>query len=190
MVNTWLTSDLHLSHAKLAELRGFDSIEEHNKTIKDNYFKLVKPDDHVYFLGDLTSGGSKTIAPMLEELATWPGKKRLAPGNHDPISPIHRTSEKWEPLYREVFESVQHFYKKKYSGKYFLLMHFPRTQDHTSDVRYKEFRMTEWDGWRIHGHTHSNIKRQGNEICVCLEAWDLNPVSISQIIELVEDTDE
>jgi calcineurin-like phosphoesterase family protein len=35
MSNIWFTSDLHLGHQKVSEIRGFDSVEAHDVAISE-----------------------------------------------------------------------------------------------------------------------------------------------------------
>ncbi len=51
----WFTSDLHFGHNKefLYKPRGFNSIEEHDETIINNFNSVVSNDDEVFILGDL-----------------------------------------------------------------------------------------------------------------------------------------
>lgn len=51
----WFSSDLHFGHNKdfIYQARGFNSIEEHDKAIVDNWNSIVDEDDDVYLLGDL-----------------------------------------------------------------------------------------------------------------------------------------
>ena len=62
----YFSSDFHISHQKLAEIRGFETKEEHNEYIKDMWNSTVKKDDVVYLLGDMSSGGKTSTLESLE----------------------------------------------------------------------------------------------------------------------------
>lgn len=54
MSAVYFLSDLHLGHKNICKFRtGFNSVEEHNALIKENYHKRVTKRDTVYFLGDV-----------------------------------------------------------------------------------------------------------------------------------------
>lgn len=49
----YFTSDLHLGHRLVADLRGFDSTDEHDFTIVENINKDVHKNDKLFILGDV-----------------------------------------------------------------------------------------------------------------------------------------
>lgn len=51
----YFTSDLHFNHNQpfLYEPRGFSSIVEHDYEIIERWNSTIKPEDTVYFLGDI-----------------------------------------------------------------------------------------------------------------------------------------
>ena len=62
MVNIWAWSDTHFDHNNTivlfkrhngTPLRGFSSLQEMNETMVERHNSLVKPQDHVYHLGDV-----------------------------------------------------------------------------------------------------------------------------------------
>lgn len=122
--NVWFTSDLHIGHRMVAELRGHTT-ETHDNILADNWDKLVKPADQVWVLGDISAGGSKSQRTALEWIATRPGAKHLIAGNHDGCAPMHRNSHKWLPVYMQAFESVAHAARRRHNGGNILLSHYP-----------------------------------------------------------------
>ena len=54
----FITSDLHFGHKNILEYdkRPFSSIEEHDESLIENWNSLVRPQDLVYCLGDITLG--------------------------------------------------------------------------------------------------------------------------------------
>lgn len=59
-------------------IRPFSSIEEHDETIIENHNKLVKPEDRVYFMGDIAIGRQH-----IQKIGRMNGRKKLIKGNHD-----------------------------------------------------------------------------------------------------------
>lgn len=56
-MNRYYISDLHLGHQKLADMRGFDSVQDHDDFILSELAKL-KAKDTLWLLGDLAMGNS------------------------------------------------------------------------------------------------------------------------------------
>lgn len=191
MTTIWHSSDHHFGHELVSNLRGFNSTDEHDQAIIENYIKNVKADDIVFFYGDLSGGSNGKTRRALEIISKLPGKKRLIPGNHCPIHPLHRDWWKWVNDYAAVFDAVSPFMVRRINGEKLLQIHFPRTKDHTENPRYNAFRMSDWTGWRIHGHTHekSQLNRDEKEIHVGLDAWNGCPVPEDAIIELMKSND-
>ena len=81
------TSDLHLGHPKVAEIRGFESTDEHDEHLAWRWRTFVHEHDVVYVLGDVSGDGGQAHA--LEILRGLPGEKRLILGNHDAAHPLH-----------------------------------------------------------------------------------------------------
>lgn len=78
----FFTSDLHLGHKNVLKLcdRPFDSIEQMDACLIDNWNSKVTNNDTVYILGDLMFRNS---VPPEEYLSKLKGKKHLIRGNHD-----------------------------------------------------------------------------------------------------------
>lgn len=65
-MTTYFTSDPHFGHRKVAEIRGFDSPEEHDAALAANWRAVVRPGDKVWVLGDLAMSSPRTPWP------SWP----------------------------------------------------------------------------------------------------------------------
>lgn len=184
MSTVYYTSDFHLGHEKIAQMRGFDTVAEHDAAILDRWRETVGPRDIVHLLGDMTGGGK--IDEMLETVAALPGIKHLVPGNHCPVHPSNRRAARWQRRYLEVFESVQPFARHKIGGHDVLLSHFPYTEDHTETPRYTQYRLADEDRWLLHGHTHSPRKVSSpREIHVGVDAWDFAPAAREAIAAII-----
>lgn len=180
----WFTSDAHLGHKFVAELRGFASVEEHDAVLLDNWAKAVGPDDQVWVLGDLA------LARWLEALDTLqklPGHKHLIPGNHDKCHGMYRDSTKYLPIYLEAFESVQLFARRRINGHSVMLSHLPFSLDRGLEPRYVEYRLRDCGSKLLHGHTHakSQISEDGREVHVGVDAHSFAPVSLDEVAALL-----
>ena len=78
----FFTSDTHFGHSKIIDYckRPFSSIEEHDKTLIQNWNNAVGQDDTVFHLGDFAYGNSQFIANIIKQLN---GNIILIKGNHD-----------------------------------------------------------------------------------------------------------
>lgn len=75
-------ADYHFGHANVIRFdkRPFNSAEEMDKTMIDNWNDVVGKDDTVYILGDFCWNTEERWIEILDQLN---GKKVLIRGNHD-----------------------------------------------------------------------------------------------------------
>lgn len=189
MSQIWLTADLHLGHANIARLRGFDDVDEHDEVLAANWDRVIKEIDQVWVLGDVSMSGTRTVGNALYWIADRPGIKHLIAGNHDSCHPMHHEAHKWQRVYLEVFKSVQQSAVRKVDGNKLLLSHFPYANggDHTIEERYTQWRFQDAGLWLIHGHTHSSAKVRCRQIHVGVDAHDLAPVSANWVDGIVRE---
>lgn len=175
MPNIFLASDHHFSHPGMLKftredgtpLRSFGSVEEMDQHMIDRHNAVVKPNDLVYFLGDVTC--SKTEDP-LKNLYALAGRKVLIKGNHD-----HHPLQ----VYSRHFEDVKGLHEL--SGM--VLTHVPL---HPASV-------ARW-GVNVHGHMHTNnVRLENGELdpryfCVCMEQIDYTPISLEDLKKRVPKT--
>lgn len=184
-MSVWFTADLHFGHRLVAGHRGFEeNVDEHDARLVANWSRVVRSDDQVWVLGDISVSSPTYALGVLRDL---PGRKHLIAGNHDGCHPMHRNSHKVQRHYLEVFESVQPFARRKIGGEYVLLSHFPYNKDR-HEVRYTQYRLRDEGLWLLHGHTHqADQRREGREIHVGVDAWNLTPVHLNTIVELMKE---
>lgn len=175
MSNIFFASDHHFHHSNILNfkdattgkpLRVFDSMHHMNEHMVNQHNKVVKPNDKVYFLGDVTMTRN---AAGLEILARMNGEKILVRGNHDLCT---------AKQYLEYFKDVRGVHQ--FDGM--ILSHIPIHPDSLS----------RW-GVNVHGHLHSNVVRLSNNhpdpryYCVCMEQLhDYTPVSLEQVKQKVK----
>jgi calcineurin-like phosphoesterase family protein len=104
----FVLSDLHLGHANIIRYcrRPFSSVLEMDTVLLDNWNYTVKPEDEVYYLGDLRHG--RNAPPASHFLEKLHGKVTYIIGNHDEPLPFALSS-----------------LKLSYQGRDFLLIHDP-----------------------------------------------------------------
>lgn len=185
----FFTADLHLAHPKLAGLRGFDTVAAHDAAVMAQLYQLDPGTDTLWVLGDICSGGVESMHTALEQLTTLQVPMHLVTGNHDPVSPMYRRSQKHFGHFAAVFESVQQVARTKVGQHGVLLSHFPYAgaPDRFSRKQFDQYQLPDLGMWLLHGHTHSDERRSGKRsICVSLEAWGLRPASADELAEEME----
>ena len=76
-MSVYFTSDLHLGHEKVVELRGFDSVKAHDEAVMDS-LRVLHKRDKLFVVGDVC------FSPASEYLlADLPVNSVLIFGNHD-----------------------------------------------------------------------------------------------------------
>lgn len=85
MSNVFYTSDLHIGHRRVSELRGYGSTDQHDGVLGWKWDSDVRPDDTVWILGDISINGGQHA---LDWIAERPGHKVLVAGNHDPAQTV------------------------------------------------------------------------------------------------------
>lgn len=165
MAAIYCISDTHFGHQNIlsfvrkdgSPVRPFSSVEEMNETMVQRWNEVVRPQDHIYHLGDFCMHKRDiSIAARLN------GHKRLLPGNHD----IHKTKEYYQ--YFEEIKGVRVFEKLD-----LILSHFPL---HPESLR---------GNWtNVHGHVHNNVgplhfgPRYFN---VSVEVIDYRPITLEEV---------
>ena len=149
------------------KIRPFRTIEEHDITLITNINNRVKPEDRLYFLGDVVI--NRRHLKMLERIN---GRKKLIKGNHD----IFHLAD-----YTPYFEDIVAY--RIYPKLGVIMSHIPI---HPCQL---EFRFK----WNVHGHLHSNVVLGGKHpmqpderyINLCPEHTNFLPVSMDEIIKRI-----
>lgn len=168
MSNIFLRSDDHLHHENIltfkrddgTPLRSFSNIDEHDEYLIAQHNKVVRPNDKVYFLGDVVF--SKKYTHLVGRMN---GDKVLIKGNHDKLE-----LKEYLPYFRDIRGCHQ------FEGMF--LSHVPIHVESLS--RWKI---------NVHGHLHSNrvMGAWGSKIderyqSVCMEQLDdYTPISLEQL---------
>lgn len=161
-------SDFHHSHdpewdVPLWKLRGFNSIEEHDRVLMENWNKKVSENDIVFYLGDLIVGAGKegyntfvnTLLKLeFNTLYVMPGNhysgfKQLFDGNfaHDSIDQFLRIKILSE--LRESIYFIPNYYEISVNGQSIVLCHYP----------ILSWNKMSQGAWHLHGHCHGNLHK-------------------------------
>ena len=168
--NIFFTADMHFGHENMIsfvdyngqKVRPFNTCEECDELMIENWNSMVRPQDKIYVLGDVCFNknlGDK-IMPRLN------GKKCLIRGNHDNFK------LSWYALW---------FYDVRgcHNLENYLLTHIPVHLD--SKARFK---------MNVHGHLHRNIvykNENGIKVPdvwyrnVCMDYNNYKPIPFEQI---------
>lgn len=202
-MSIWFTSDPHFSHENIIKYcnRPFENAEEMNKFLIKSYNRYVKPGDILYFLGDIGFDKSQEIKEVLSKIN---GTKILILGNHD----------RWgiDTYYKMGFSSVLESARIKIGKNLVSLSHYPnrsikallatlffylrkvftgerKFQYFMSRIKneLKTFKNKIKSDWHICGHVHSKKPLiYNNNIDVGVDAWNFKPVSIKEIVKIIE----
>lgn len=195
-MKVWFTADLHIGHRLVAETRGFTDTDDavasyyHDRLLADRWDDVVGFDDQVWVLGDISSGTKASHRKALAWVDARNGIKHLISGNHDAVFPQHRDAHKRFPDFLDVFASVTHVARRRFTGTEVLLNHFPYQGDRGVD-RYPQWRLKDLGIPLLHGHTHSTEKISRSDastlqICVSLDAWGFAPAPMDDINRLIQ----
>ena len=168
----YFTADMHFGHRAIINMqnRPFESVEEMDRVMLQNFNSVVHKNDTVYILGDICHHMSIEDADAL--IRKMNGKKYLIIGNHD---------KKYDS---GLFEDIRDFMKASVDGHYFALMHYP---------------MLSWPkmssgGYQLHGHIHARMDYNEANRAAGIRRYDVGvdannffPVSAKQIIDFFGD---
>lgn len=175
----YFTSDLHFQHNKefLYKSRGFNSINEHDQTIINNWNNIVNDNDDVYILGDLMLGN---IEFAIKELSQLKGKIHIIIGNHDTNNYIN----KYKLLLKNVVD-INYVVILKYNGFKFYLSHYPTIT--TTLITCKD--LLSQNLINLYGHTHQKNNFYKDNLFmyhVGLDSHDNKLISIDEIIKEIK----
>ena len=167
-MTTFVISDTHFNHANILEFkdylgkpcRQFDSPDQMNEAMMDNWVSTVGPNDTVIHCGDVLFGLDK-VDWMAANFAKLPGKKRLVLGNHDNVkhlAPFFKDVQLWIDMEGLIFTHTP--------------LH-PSTLEEKH--RFKEPKIN------VHGHIHTNPSPPGPYFCACVEQINYTPLNIEDI---------
>jgi calcineurin-like phosphoesterase family protein len=157
LTNIWLISDTHFNHSNIIKYcdRPYKNTSEMDWDMVEKWNSVVKPNDHVYHLGDVYMKASKGYIENL--LSNLNGKKRLILGNHDNGK---------DQILLKHFEKIvlwRNFDKV-------VLSHIPLRQESIPGDRLN-----------VHGHIHRNKSPDGPYKCVCVEQTNYTPINLEEI---------
>lgn len=182
----YFTSDLHLGHEAIIGYSGrpFNDRFDQTKGLGSLWAQTVERGDEVYVLGDVYKGTDD----LLWRLASWPGRIRVVPGNHDRCHPRHADHEAAKDKFKSAgIKVLDPQVTISIAGQDVLLCHFPPTGDSREGTqRYPQWRPADEPGrWIVHGHVHAAWRQRGRWINVGVDAWAGRPVPEAALADLI-----
>ena len=159
----FFTSDQHFSHSGIIEYanRPFHDVASMNEGLITNWNKVVRNQDIVFHLGDVTLGNFNQFNALIGRLH---GKIYIVPGNHDRNWITHYTYNKTGDSL-EILDALTDI---KIDNTWVVLCHYP---------------LFSWNGSKygsvqIHGHSHGSIEERPNQFDVGVDVpeWGYSPV--------------
>ena len=166
----WFIGDTHFFHTNMLKfvdrqgkrIRPFNSLEDMHELIIKNWNSVVKHDDYVYHLGDVTFQYHGAFNNLMHRLN---GDKRLIVGNHDKLK---------QPGLMGHFSKVMLWHGFKEEN--FTAVHIPLMLSSLRDGAFC-----------VHGHTHERKLDDPHYINVCVETRNYTPVHMDTILKEIKD---
>ena len=156
----WLISDTHFGHARMLTFVGldgqrvrpyWDEADVMDEDMVERWNAVVKPQDHVYHLGDVTMH-----KPKLSIVKRLNGHKRLILGNHDGFD----IKAYQQAGFQKIFGS------RKLDN--LLLTHIPV---HPTSIPH-------WAAGNVHGHIHERDAYGPQYLNVSVERINYTPITL------------
>lgn len=174
----FFTSDSHFGHKNIIEIcnRPFPTVREMDWTMIRRWNERVKPGDTVYHLGDLTLDDAWFASSILSQLNG---------GIHVLSNPDHHDKRwiKHENPWVILLPPIHNIYAKRPGHK------------HKKPIVLSHFPLATWDrmhynSWHLHGHSHGTYIAEGFILDVGVDCHNFYPVSLEEVIEIMEKKDE
>ncbi|MCL2623235.1 MAG: hypothetical protein FWD31_06150 [Planctomycetaceae bacterium] len=163
-MKTFFFSDPHFGHYNIIEYqnRPFETTEEMDAAMIENWNRVVASDDHVYLLGDVSLHAPEKTHVILHRLH---GTITLVLGNHDHRRQLEKTGR---------FDLVSPY--PILFDNFFLLSHEPI------------FVNEQCPFCNVHGHTHGNkFENTLLHVNVCAECIDYTPIEFAEVRRMVKE---
>ena len=182
----WFIADIHVDHTNVLHLskRPFQNIQEMEQTIIENINKVVKPNDILILVGDVSLGKKESWVRFLSALNNK--NVILIKGNHD----------SWPNIPKDMLVMVVEQMTIRMHGRLFVVSHYPYRCSawrafwkrlHPS-VRSPK-RPRDNGLWLLHGHDHRAtrlVDYHPRMISVGCDANEYKPISGEEILRTVQ----
>lgn len=174
MANIFFTSDHHFGHENIIKFcnRPFKDAREMNEELIKRWNEKIKPNDHVYHLGDFGLTYKENLAQIIDQLN---GKIYLIVGNHESAALQNRKKFEWV---KEYFE---------------LKVKDPDGQGGYQRIMLFHYAMRTWRGegrgnWHLYGHSHGNLPDLEDKYSfdIGVDNHDFYPLSYDEVKAIMQ----
>lgn len=154
-------SDIHFNHKNVLsyDKRDFETIEEHDNYIIEQWNNTVEYDDIVWILGDVSWYGVKKTIEILNSLN---GSKNLIIGNHDKKFLKNKD-------FRDCFNEIAYYKELPFENdKFIVLCHYP----------IAAFNGNYYGNYHFYGHVHDSWEYK------CIEKYKRERDSIKKPLNM------
>lgn len=174
----YFASDAHFGHSNVIKFdnRPYDDIREMDEAIITNWNSVVKPNDIVFYAGDMCMRSPNYLKPIVDRLN---GDIYVALGNHDRRRELEKLNRFKIIRDRLEINVLDNDGKEGRNYQHIVIDHYPLL------VWNKHHR----GSWLLHGHCHQSLK--GTSIGdvyytrkvedIGLNGWNYTPPSYDQI---------
>jgi calcineurin-like phosphoesterase family protein len=180
--NVFFTSDFHLFHNNVLKFdnRPFTDVNEMHVVLEAGWNEVVKPNDIVIYLGDLSFARREDKASVEAMLNRLNGTIHFVMGNHDKFEDINKMT-RFQSVQDYLEVRIKHVLDYNEVETLFCCMHYPIyswNKSHHKSVM-------------VHGHCHGNLYHGEDSsyytnkraIDVGCMLHDYKPISYTQVIE-------
>jgi calcineurin-like phosphoesterase family protein len=163
----WFTADTHFNHANIIRYcnRPFQSIEEHDEALIENWNNTVHHSDTIYHLGDFMFAKSqKEVSRVVMALN---GHKHLIFGNHDK-TPVFQ-SKGW--VSQQNYKYIRHQHQR------IVMCHYAM----------RVWRNSHHGAWMLYGHSHGTLADlQIKSLDVGTDCHNYTPIHFDQLKAILD----
>jgi len=180
--NVFFTSDFHLFHNNVLKFdnRPFTDVNEMHVVLEAGWNKVVKPNDIVIYLGDLSFARREDKASVEAMLNRLNGTIHFVMGNHDKFEDINKMT-RFQSVQDYLEVRIKHVLDYNEVETLFCCMHYP----------IYSWNKSHHGSYHVHGHCHGNLhhgedanyywnRRAIDAGCML---HDYKPISYTQVIE-------
>jgi calcineurin-like phosphoesterase family protein len=180
-MENYFSSDFHLSHKKLMEVREIDSLESMDNLILERFGDTVKDKSNFYFAGDL-SWSPKATRRFFDLVHKKGINFYWALGNHE------RSRKDYKDFIPDC-HCIQHILDIKIEGQPITICHYPMIS----------WNKSHYGAWQLFGHHHEHkpggtpsrlaALTLGKQLNINLEFHDYKPWNFQEIVEYMKTKD-
>jgi len=168
----FFTADHHFYHQNIIKYcnRPFESVEEMNNALINNWNESIRSMDDVYVIGDFIFGRAERQAERLTGIVRQvKGNIFLVKGSHDKLA-------SYDPMTLGKDARRFHLFEDRIlaitvDGQEIILCHYSM----------RVWPKSHFNTWHLFGHSHGKLKPWGKSLDVGVDCWDYRPLSFPEV---------